>query len=305
MAFVSLRRLVVAMILIASVPARAQIGGLNQFSDNMPGRQYHYCEQGNINTPLHMWKAFDMEGKALGYGLTASPDPMPIVQLSSREAQPPLVRVSMTWPRQLAIQRRFKPAFDRNNVSLVIVAMTQAEMQPKWKKGIWTQYIVDRGHGVYLWQNGPVTNVSLPVASPAFMTEPNDDRSFRFHVALPEFLAWANERDVLTVHKVAVAKGSRGKASPPFGERRLLYSMQVDIKALEAAAKEAIQSFETWERGLQFKSCPIQIEEDESAIIVTDGASTNRAAGRSVMAHLIDLERQGRVARSGEAWTIR
>ena len=28
------------------------------------------------------------------------------------------------------------------------------------------------------------------------------------------------------------------------------------------------------------------------------------AAGRSVLAHLIDLERQGRVARSGEAWTI-
>ncbi|WP_068070721.1 MBL fold metallo-hydrolase [Novosphingobium lentum] len=30
----------------------------------------------------------------------------------------------------------------------------------------------------------------------------------------------------------------------------------------------------------------------------------NGAAGRSVLAHLIDLERQGRVARSGETWTI-
>ena len=29
------------------------------------------------------------------------------------------------------------------------------------------------------------------------------------------------------------------------------------------------------------------------------------AAGRSVLAHLVDLERQGRVARSGELWTIR
>jgi glyoxylase-like metal-dependent hydrolase (beta-lactamase superfamily II) len=28
------------------------------------------------------------------------------------------------------------------------------------------------------------------------------------------------------------------------------------------------------------------------------------AAGRSVLAHLVDLERQGRVARSDEAWTI-
>jgi hypothetical protein len=27
------------------------------------------------------------------------------------------------------------------------------------------------------------------------------------------------------------------------------------------------------------------------------------AAGRSVLAHLIDLERQGRVVRSGEQWT--
>jgi hypothetical protein len=27
------------------------------------------------------------------------------------------------------------------------------------------------------------------------------------------------------------------------------------------------------------------------------------AAGRSVQAHLIDLERRGRVARSGETWT--
>jgi hypothetical protein len=29
------------------------------------------------------------------------------------------------------------------------------------------------------------------------------------------------------------------------------------------------------------------------------------AAGRSVLAHLVDLERQGRVVRSGETWTIR
>ena len=28
------------------------------------------------------------------------------------------------------------------------------------------------------------------------------------------------------------------------------------------------------------------------------------AAGRSVLAHLIDLERQGRVSRSGDLWTI-
>jgi glyoxylase-like metal-dependent hydrolase (beta-lactamase superfamily II) len=28
------------------------------------------------------------------------------------------------------------------------------------------------------------------------------------------------------------------------------------------------------------------------------------AAGQSVLAHLLDLERQGRVARSGETWTI-
>jgi hypothetical protein len=101
------------------------------------------------------------------------------------------------------------------------------------------------------------------------MTEPNQDRSYRFYAKLEEFLTWGQGRERLTVHKVAVARANRSRSvGGPFGERRLLYSMQVDIAALKATADEAVHAFEVWERALDFKACPEQIEDDESKIIV-------------------------------------
>jgi hypothetical protein len=275
MATLRLKRFVAAtMALIASSAAEAQIDGIRQFSDNVPGRQYHFCEQGDQNSELQMWKAFSTEGKPLGYGLRATPSEAAFIRFEQGQTEKPPIRVTLMWPEQFSIVRSIDPGFDRENASLSVMVMPRAEILPDWKKGIFTQYIVDRGKGLYIWPNGSVINAGLPVASPSIMTEPNQDRSFTFHAGLPDFLAWGKDRDRLTIHKVAVARGERerGTITPAFGERRLLYSISVDMAALATTADEVVRKFESWERGLDFKACPIVVEEDESSIIVTDGA---------------------------------
>jgi hypothetical protein len=51
------------------------------------------------------------------------------------------------------------------------------------------------------------------------------------------------------------------------------------------------------------ESAPRTIEGMVAAMYKGLDPRLHGAAGRSVLAHLIDLERQGRVARSGDVWT--
>lgn len=271
-----MRTCAAAAFCLVSAAAQAQMqANLGQFSDTVPGQQYYYCSEGTENSSLSMWKAFSSDGNPMGYGVRARLENEALAQLQSADAQAPKPLVSLFWPSEFGLQRHISPVFDPGNATLTISAMPRNEILREWKEGIWTQFVVDRGRGFYFWPQGPVTNVGLPIAKPALMTEPDQDRSFTFRADLGEFLAWGKDRDRLTVHKLAVARAKRmrGTITPPFGERRLLYSIVVNTADLEATAAEIVRKFSAWETGLDFKACPILTEEEDNSIVVTNGAA--------------------------------